>query len=206
LPRYFAFAIASKPYVAPALVIEFLEGAGTQTKRFYLGTTSFEPRRTMMPNPISPIQQPITGSENIDNLSRPIQALSQFYRAFNTRDLALAEANWDNSAEAAMDNPLGGIKRGWAEIRSTYERLFGGNATIHVEFWDYTLHEAGEVFWAVGRERGQYRPVKGEAIELAIRTSRLFRRDEAGRWRQMHHHGSIENPLLLQAYQKAVLG
>jgi hypothetical protein len=25
-----------------------------------------------------------------------------------------------------------------------------------VEFWDYTIHRVGDVFWAVGRERGTY--------------------------------------------------
>jgi hypothetical protein len=39
-------------------------------------------------------------------------ALAQFCRALNTRDLDLMQQNWVNTAEAAMDNPLGGIKRG----------------------------------------------------------------------------------------------
>jgi hypothetical protein len=29
----------------------------------------------------------------------------------------LMEQNWDGSPEAAMDNPVGGIKREWFEIR-----------------------------------------------------------------------------------------
>lgn len=28
------------------------------------------------------------------------------------------EQNWDNTEQAAMDNPLDGLKRGWAEIKS----------------------------------------------------------------------------------------
>jgi len=60
------------------------------------------------------------------------------------------------------------------------------------------------MFYAVGRERGSFS--KGEvAIALAIRTSRIFRLTEKG-WRQVHHHGSIEDPRLLDAYQKAVAG
>jgi hypothetical protein len=37
--------------------------------------------------------------------------LAEFYRAFNTRDLALMERNWISSDEASMDNPLGGSTR-----------------------------------------------------------------------------------------------
>ena len=150
----------------------------------------------------NPIQTPITGAEALDDLSRPEQALAQFYRAFNGRDLALAETNWDNSDEAAMDNPLGGIRRGWPEICKVYERIFGGSARVYVEFHDYTLHVVGDVFWVVGRERGRFEAA-GRTLDLAIRTSRVFRRRD-GRWRQIHHHGSIEDPQLLAAYQKAV--
>jgi ketosteroid isomerase-like protein len=71
-----------------------------------------------------------------------------------------------------------------------------------VEFHDYTLATAADVFWAVGRERGKFETERG-SLDLAIRTSRVFRRVN-GRWRQIHHHGSIEQPELLEAYQKAV--
>jgi len=149
-----------------------------------------------------PIKSPITGRESIDDLDEPQAALAQFYRAFNNRDLALMAENWEDSADVAMDNPLGGIKRGWPEIRSVYERIFTGPARVEVEFHDYTLHVIGDVFYAVGRERGTLE--KGhQKFGLAIRTSRIFRR-AGGRWRQVHHHGSIDNPQLLSAYQQAV--
>jgi hypothetical protein len=60
---------------------------------------------------LAPVQQPITGREPLGDLSEPIQVLAQFYRAFNEGDLARMAENWHNSTEAAMDNPLGGIKR-----------------------------------------------------------------------------------------------
>ncbi len=148
------------------------------------------------------IHEPITGQERRGTLTEPAEALSQFYRAFNDRDLALMEQNWDTSDEAVMANPLGGIKRGWSEIREVYRRIFEGRAKVRVEFHDYTLTIAGDVFWAVGRERGISETETG-SIELAIRTSRVFRRMN-GRWRQIHLHGSIEQPELLDAYQKSV--
>jgi len=38
-----------------------------------------------------------------------------------------------------------------------------------------------------------------------IRTSRFFAYSEAiGRWVQFHHHGSIDSPEALRAYQHAV--
>lgn len=148
------------------------------------------------------IEEPITGREPHDALTEPVRALSQFYRAFNSRDLALMAENWANSDEAAMDNPLGGIKRGWPEIRAVYERVFNGPGRVEVAFHDYTLHLVGDIFYAVGRERGVLE-APGTKLALAIRTSRVYRRID-GVWRQVHHHGSIDDPRLLDAYQKAV--
>lgn len=155
---------------------------------------------------LTPVQDPITGREELGELTAPQQALAQFYRAFNTRDLQLMEANWDPSPEAAMDNPVGGIVRGWPEIRRVYERIFAGRRRAQVEFHDYTLHVLGEVFYAVGRERGSLAAEEAQPeLRLAIRTTRLFRR-HGGRWRQLHHHGSMDDPELLAAYQRAIRG
>jgi ketosteroid isomerase-like protein len=158
-----------------------------------------------MEEPMSPMQTieaPITGREAIGDTSEPVAALAQFYRAINGRDLALMAENWDHAEDVAMDNPLGGIKRGWPEIRAVYERIFHSPARVQVEFHDYTLHVIGDVFYTVGRERGTF-AASGTKLNLAIRTSRIFRR-VGDCWRQIHHHGSIDDPQLLSAYQQAV--
>lgn len=153
---------------------------------------------------MKPIQEPITGNEDQGGLTSPYQTLVQFYCAFNCGDISMMEANWANTDDIAMDNPLGGIKRGWKEIRPVYERIFNGPAEVYVEYYDYTIHETAEMFYAVGRERGYFR-LEGEEVKLAIRTSRVFQKIE-GKWRQVHHHGSIDEPKLLERYQSAVLG
>ena len=151
---------------------------------------------------MNPIQSPITGNEDLEDLSQPQQALAQFYRAFNTRDLKMIDENFAHSDEVAIDNPLGGIRRGADEPHKMYEAVFKSPADVHVEFWDYTIHRAGDVFWAVGRERGTYRD-GNEVRSINVRTTRIFQLID-GRWRQMHHHGSIEDAKLLADYQNAV--
>jgi ketosteroid isomerase-like protein len=84
-----------------------------------------------------------------------------------------------------------------------YERLFTGPAQAYVEYYDYTIHETKEIFYAVGRERGCFRRGSTEIV-LAIRTTRIFKKTD-GKWRQVHHHGSIDDPKLLAQYQSAVL-
>ncbi len=149
-----------------------------------------------------PEQTPITGKEDKADLKGPLLALVDFYDAFNNRDMDKMSKNWAQTDEIAMDNPLGGVKRGWDEIKAVYERIFNGPAKVYVEFYDYTIHETKEIFYAVGRERGEFR-IGDIVVPLAIRTSRIFRLI-GGQWRQVHHHGSIDDPELLTRYQSAV--
>lgn len=153
---------------------------------------------------IETIQQPVTGREDTGDSREPLAALSQFYRALNHRDITLMEQNWDGTDDVVMDNPLGGIKRGWQEIRSVYERLFATKGSYRFEFYDYTLQVLGDVFIAIGRERGRLERAHGDDLQLFIRTTRVFRR-AGDRWRQIHHHGSIDDPEMLANYQQAVL-
>jgi ketosteroid isomerase-like protein len=148
----------------------------------------------------SPVQTPITGQEDFPH-DEPLGALARFYRALNRRDLALMELNWASSDQVVMANPLGGVTRGWPGIRAIYERLFAGDSTLAVEFYDYTVHMASEIFYVVGKERGRFTR-NDRTVNLAIRTTRVFQRIE-GQWRQVHHHGSIDDARLLANYQDA---
>ncbi len=145
---------------------------------------------------------PVTGKEQKQNLRPHMRALSDFYQALNTRDMDLMSRNWAQTDEAVMNNPVGGIKRGWKEIKPVYELIFANSSHYWFEFYDYSYHEAGEFFYVVGRERGEYKAKTG-ILKLGIRTSRIFRFMN-GEWRQIHHHGSIEDPDLLAKYQEAV--
>ncbi|WP_455757786.1 YybH family protein [Sulfurimonas sp.] len=148
------------------------------------------------------IQTAITGNENFENLANPTQVLAQFYSAFNNQNFELMSQNWLQNEEIAMDNPLGGIKRGWDEIKSVYTRIFTGKAKVYVEFYDYTIIDLNGGFCAIGRERG-YVKIDEQKLELAIRTSRIFKLID-GTFKQVHHHGSIETAELLKEYQELV--
>ena len=56
----------------------------------------------------------------------------------------------------------------------------------------------------VGREKG-FCETPAVRLELRIRTSRWFIKTR-GAWRQVHHHGSIDEPALLADYQRAIFG
>ena len=148
-------------------------------------------------------QSAVTGQER--STGHPAHdALIDFYRAFNGRDLGALQANWAAGEAPSMDNPIGGIRRGWDVIAEGYAKLFGGPARVYVEFYDYSSQGGAEHHLFVGRERGWCETPTGR-LALKIRTSRMYVRD-ANIWRQLHHHGSIEDPKLLVAYQSAIFG
>lgn len=149
------------------------------------------------------IDNQITGKEVIIDIDSPYAALVNFYNAFNHRDFALMKSNWLQTDESSMSNPLGGVKRGWDEINHVYNNIFNGKPTVYVEFYDYTIHQSENMFIAVGRERGTLN-INETSIELSIRTSRAYRRQN-NEWKQLHHHGSMDNPELLASYQTTIL-
>ncbi|MDQ0380814.1 YybH family protein [Amycolatopsis thermophila] len=133
-----------------------------------------------------------------------LAALETFYFAFNQRDLDVFAQVWTGDALAQLNNPLGGILRGGPEITALYDKVFHGPARVTVTFGDIVEYAGeGHALFA-GRETGSY-VVDGREVPLRIRTSRYFRY-ENGRWAQFHHHGSIDDPGELAAYQAAVRG
>jgi hypothetical protein len=62
------------------------------------------------------VRAPITGAEAKREDGSEFDAIVDFYRAFNGGDLAALERNWAQGDEPSMDNPIGGIRRGWDEI------------------------------------------------------------------------------------------
>jgi len=146
---------------------------------------------------------PITGGEANIDAKTPPGALSEFYCAFNKRDLALMEQNWLPSPDISMDSPLGQCRRGWPEIREVFQRIFASAPSLRVEFYDYVINEFGAVFLAVGRERKTLQSAHS-TLEVRMRTSRLYAFQE-GRWWQFHHHASIDDPGVLKLYRAAIL-
>ncbi len=144
----------------------------------------------------------ITGQEMIDDNSHPLKALISFYKYFNARDAEQAANNWASQYAIAMSNPIGGIRRNWNAIREGYGKIMQGKARVYVEYYDFNFHQFDDVFYVEGRERGSL--VAGDIkLGLKIRTSRIYKLFDH-QWKQIHHHGSMDNPELLQRYQQVI--
>lgn len=130
-------------------------------------------------------------------------AIETFYFAFNRRSAQTLRAIWLDHPLVQLNNPLGGVLRGIEPIAELYGRIFDGPAQVWVELSDIVEFALDDVAVFAGRERGEL-VLGDEHVPLAIRTSRVFAFVPAIGWRQVHHHGSIDDPELLGRYQAAV--
>lgn len=132
-------------------------------------------------------------------------ALETFYYSLNNQDAATLEAVWGDDPSVLLYNPLGGIVRGRGGVGDLYRRVFESGRGVQVSFGNVVEFVGPDHAVFVGQETGSYPAADGSRVPLRIRTSRYFRRED-GRWRQFHHHGSIDDPDSLAAYQASVRG
>ncbi|NIK61521.1 YybH family protein [Kribbella shirazensis] len=146
----------------------------------------------------------------LDEAAKPdhdgaLAALESFYYALNHKDLDSLAAVWSQDELAQLNNPVGGILRSGKAVTDLYRRIFAGHLDLQVTFTDAATYRWADGAVFAGRELGTYRNRDGDVVPLTIRTSRVFRYEpDPGRWLQIHHHGSIDQPAELAAYQAAV--
>lgn len=132
-------------------------------------------------------------------------ALESFYYALNNQDAKVLRQVWTDHPLAQLNNPLGGILRGGDAVSDLYQKIFEGPAGLWVRFADIVEYAGEDHVVFAGRETGEYTGADGVTSPVHIRTSRYFRHVD-GSWRQFHHHGSIDDPDALAAYQRAIRG
>jgi hypothetical protein len=138
------------------------------------------------------------------DLAGALSCIETFYYAFNQKDIGTFRKVWLNNELIQLNNPLGGIIRGIDPITEVYNKIFNGPASVWVELTDIVCYQSADTITFAGREIGEF-VVNNQKIDLQIRTTRFFGySDEQEQWFQIHHHGSIDDVLLLDKYQKAV--
>jgi len=132
--------------------------------------------------------------------------LESFYFAFNNRNLEVLSKVWADHELIQLNNPLGGILRGYEAIAALYGQVFTEPASVWVELNDIVEFQTEDMIVFAGRETGEFTK-NNQTLPLSIRTSRVIQwfGSETG-WKQVHHHGSIDDSRHLEAYQQAVRG
>ncbi|HEY8097936.1 MAG TPA: nuclear transport factor 2 family protein [Methylobacter sp.] len=148
----------------------------------------------------------LMGFVNPESIEGARMLMESFYFAFNHRNMEVFSAVWANHELIQLNNPLGGILRGYEAIAALYEQVFTGAASVWVELSDIVEFQTENMVVFAGRESGEFTK-NNQTLPLSIRTSRVIQwfGPETG-WKQVHHHGSIDDPELLHLYQQEVRG
>jgi hypothetical protein len=112
----------------------------------------------------------LTEAETLAGDGNPLYTLIGFYRAFNARDFEGLVANWAEGDLSNVDNPISGIRGGWAAIREGYSKLFNGPASVRVAFHDFTSQGGSHWHLFIGCDRGICK-TPAVSLDLRIRTS-----------------------------------
>ena len=102
-------------------------------------------------------------------------------------DISGLESIWSAADDITDMGPTGAIHRGRLAVIEEFAKEsamgFGGSLVAV----DRHIVETPEMGYVVCREQGATAPIKGEAIDVDIRSTTIFRR-EAGHWQVVHHH------------------
>src|SRR5487761_2030731 len=79
-----------------------------------------------------------------------------FYYAFNQRDMDVFAQVWANHELIQLNNPLGGILRGYEAIANLYCGIFTGPARVWVELNDIVEFQSDDMVVFAGRETGEF--------------------------------------------------
>ncbi len=124
-------------------------------------------------------------SDAIEDVKR---ANEGFYRAFESLDIRKMSQIWLHDKSVVCVHPGWQVKRGWDDIRASWEAIFGNTSYIEFKITDSLVTISEGCAWVVCTEN--LRSVIGsDQTSTSILATNIFvLRDEA--WLMVHHHAS----------------
>jgi ketosteroid isomerase-like protein len=121
-------------------------------------------------------------------MNREVEAVRManraFYRAFESLELAEMDEVWAQAGQVTCAHPGWTLADGWPSVRESWATIFRNTAEIRFQVSDEKIDVRGDLAWVVCVER-----ITSGGGGGAVLATNVFR-NEAGRWRMVHHHGS----------------
>jgi len=119
-----------------------------------------------------------------DFLARRQEATTAFFNG----DAGPWKAQATHTDAITMFGGYGGSEQGWAAVEERYTWAAARNAEGAVRSELIACHITPEMAYTVAIERGDVRPIGGDAFSpKALRVTEIFRRDGAA-WKLIHRH------------------
>ncbi len=125
-----------------------------------------------------------TLADTLDDMTTALVAIRQ-------GDPAPYAASWSDSDDVTLFGAWGPIEQGHEQVTETFRWVasrFGPEGSCVQDL--NTVHESGDLAVTIGMERGTAVVDGGEPVEMVIRTTHVYRR-ENGAWRLIHRHADF---------------
>ena len=130
-------------------------------------------------------------SENDENAVT--QAVSQFYVALNEMfkgNVEPIKEVWSHAGDVTYMGPTGGIKIGWQQVLADWETQAAMKLGGTVKPENMTITVGNNLAFTINYEKGSNVDSEGKPIEVSIRATNIFRKED-GKWKMIGHHTDL---------------
>jgi ketosteroid isomerase-like protein len=120
------------------------------------------------------------------------KANANFYRAFESFDIAQMERVWLKADYIECFHPGWGMLRGWEPVMTSWRRIFENTDEMRFVLTEPRIAVRDSVAWVTLYENLTNRLGREESAAVVL-TTNIFEKHPAG-WLLIHHHGSPVMP------------
>lgn len=121
------------------------------------------------------------------------QAAAKFYSSLNalfTGDASPMQEIWSHADDVTYMGPAGGFQVGWEAVRADWEAQAALKLGGKVEPYDVRVTVGNDLAFVQCYEQGNNLDAEGRPLQVSIRATNLFRR-ENGQWKMIGHHTDL---------------
>ena len=121
------------------------------------------------------------------------EATAQFYTSLNalfTGDAGPMQNVWSHADDVTYMGPAGEIQVGWSQVLETWEEQAALKLGGKVEPSELRITVGDDLAIAQCYEKGSNLDADGRAVEVSIRATSIFRK-ENGTWKMIGHHTDL---------------
>ena len=121
------------------------------------------------------------------------EATNKFYVGLNAMfagDIDSLEESWSHADDITCLGPTGDFLVGWDAVHEAWQEEAAMNLGGQVEPYDTRIVVGDDLAFSQCYEKGSNRDVEGQTVQVSIRATNVFRK-ENGEWKMISHHTDL---------------
>lgn len=125
------------------------------------------------------------------------QASKRFYAALTRMangDAGALADSWSHNTTVTALHPIGDRELGWDAVQTSFEQVAALATEGNIELKNQLIRVKGDLAYEIGKEHGDFK-LGSDHVPIDQRVTNIYRK-EAGRWKMVHHHADISQPMI----------